>query len=141
MSEHKDKKVVKLDDLYWPIYDQKARPYLIRENDLPKNISKYCESTRMCVQAGGNVGYYVKLYAEIFDQVITFEPDDLNFYCMEKNITETNLLDKIDMLDKPETADIQLESFLTSIRNKQVDNSHLDIVERTHLLAFEILRS
>ena len=45
------------------------------------------------------------------------------------------------MLDKPETADIQLESFLTSIRNKQVDNSHLDIVERTHLLAYEILRS
>ena len=91
MSKHNDQKVVKIDDLYWPIYDQKARPYLIRENDLPKNISKYCESTRMCVQAGGNVGYYVKLYAEIFDQVITFEPDDLNFYCMEKNITETNV--------------------------------------------------
>jgi predicted dehydrogenase len=58
-----------------------------------------------------------------------------------KNITETNLLDKIDMLDKPETADIQLETFLTSIKNKQVDNVHLDLVERTHLLAYEILGS
>ena len=28
-----------------------------------------------------------------------------------KSITESNILNKVDMLNKPETADIQLESF------------------------------
>lgn len=58
-----------------------------------------------------------------------------------KNITESNILDKVDMLNKPETADIQLESFLSSIKNKQVDNDHLDIVKSAHLLAYKILDS
>jgi hypothetical protein len=45
------------------------------------------------------------------------------------------------MLNKPETAEIQLESFLNSIKNGAEDLEHLHIVEKTHELAYKILNS
>ena len=56
-----------------------------------------------------------------------------------KSITESNVLNKIDMLNKPETAEIQLESFLNSIINDELDQEHLEIVEKTHELAYQLL--
>src|SRR5687767_12330423 len=41
-------------------------------NDRPK---------RVCIQAGGALGMYPRLWAKDFEQVFTFEPDPLNFYC------------------------------------------------------------
>ena len=43
------------------------------------------------------------------------------------------------MLNKPETADIQLESFLESIINNELDEEHVNIVEKTHKLAYKIM--
>jgi FkbM family methyltransferase len=37
------------------------------------------------VQAGGNCGMYARFYKNYFQHVYTFEPDDLNFYCLDKN--------------------------------------------------------
>ena len=56
-----------------------------------------------------------------------------------KSITESNVLNKIDMLNKPETAEIQLESFLNSIINDELDQEHLEIVEKTQELAYQLL--
>ena len=56
-----------------------------------------------------------------------------------RSITESNVLNKIDMLNKPETAEIQLESFLNSIINDELDQEHLEIVEKTHKLAYQLL--
>jgi len=56
-----------------------------------------------------------------------------------KSITESNILNKVDMLNKPETADIQLESFLKSIVDNELDEEHVKVVEKTHKLAYEIL--
>jgi len=83
--------LVEIEGLLWPKYDVKARPYLVREQDLPEKISSHCRQKRLCVQAGGNVGYYVRMYADMFDQVISFEPDPLNFHCLQKNITSSNV--------------------------------------------------
>jgi FkbM family methyltransferase len=83
--------LVEIEGLLWPRYDVKARPYLVREQDLPKKITSHCGQKRVCVQAGGNVGYYVRMYAYMFEQVISFEPDPLNFYCLQKNITSSNV--------------------------------------------------
>lgn len=57
------------------------------------------------------------------------------------SISETNLVKKIDMLNRPETADSQLESFITAINNNNLDFEHLSIVEKAHNLAFKILSS
>ena len=58
-----------------------------------------------------------------------------------KSITESNVLKKVDMLNKPETAEIQLESFIQSIKNNEIDEEHLNIVKNTHKLAYNLLDS
>lgn len=37
------------------------------------------------VQAGGNCGMYARFYKNYFKEVYTFEPDPLNFYCLNRN--------------------------------------------------------
>jgi FkbM family methyltransferase len=37
------------------------------------------------IQAGGNCGMYARFYANYFKNIISFEPDELNFYCLERN--------------------------------------------------------
>jgi FkbM family methyltransferase len=44
------------------------------------------------VQAGGNCGFYPKKYSSIFQNVYTFEPEWLNFYCLNRNVTESNVV-------------------------------------------------
>ena len=59
--------------------------------DVPINISKFVKNKKVVVQAGGNVGFYVKKYAEIFDTVYTFEPEPLSFFCLNLNVTNKNV--------------------------------------------------
>lgn len=72
----------------WPKKDLKCWNWLQRERDLPARISNLCKNKRVIVQAGGNCGFYPKLYAELFDSVYTFEPDPVNFYCLTLNVGE-----------------------------------------------------
>jgi len=86
-----DIELVNMDDgkqYVWPKYDHATREYLNRYNDSPDKIASYVENRGIMVQAGGNCGYYVKKFAELFDTVYTFEPDPLNFICLTIN---TNL--------------------------------------------------
>lgn len=46
---------------------------------------RYVDKTRTCIQAGGNFGLFASRYARTFDHVHTFEPDTLNFGCLELN--------------------------------------------------------
>lgn len=73
---------------FFPRYDLITHQYL-NENgrlDEPHKISQFCKNKRVCVQAGGNVGVYPILFSKFFEQVITFEPDKLNFDCIELNL-------------------------------------------------------
>jgi FkbM family methyltransferase len=67
--------------------------YLSRDGykDVPKIISNFVPKHRVVVQAGGNTGFYVKQYAEIFETVYTFEPVPSLFYCLNKNVTSPNV--------------------------------------------------
>lgn len=89
---------------------------------------------------------------EIFDEKSVYHCDLKNkFYEVKqggkidsvdaKSITESNVLKKVDMLNKPETAEIQLESFVQSIKNNEIDEEHLNIVKNTHELAYKLLDS
>lgn len=57
----------------------------------PEKIASLCENKRVIVQAGGNCGLYIKRYANLFDHVYTFEPDPVNFYCLNLNVTNSNV--------------------------------------------------
>ena len=70
----------------WPTKDTKCWPWLNIEKDLPATISKYSKDKTVAIQAGGNCGFYTKMYADMFDTVYTFEPDAVNFYCLVMNL-------------------------------------------------------
>lgn len=45
-----------------------------------------CAETKVCIQAGGNVGVWASYLSERFDVVYTFEPDCENFDCLSLNL-------------------------------------------------------
>lgn len=59
---------------------------------IPNSVARYTTGRRVVIQAGGNCGFYVKKYAQLFNFVYTFEPDPINFYCLNLNVTEPNVL-------------------------------------------------
>jgi FkbM family methyltransferase len=90
--------------IYWPIKDlggditkdfapQSSTCYQLMVNypDVPYNISKFVKNKDVVLQAGGNVGFYVKKYANVFNTVYTFEPEPLSFKCLNLNITNPNV--------------------------------------------------
>lgn len=77
---------------YWPFKDRSCWPWLQNEKDNPNLVANYCTQRRTIIQAGGNVGFYVRPYAEMFERVITFEPDRLNFQCLTLNVENENVI-------------------------------------------------
>jgi FkbM family methyltransferase len=80
------------DGWYWPKTDRSCWAFMLAYPDLPKEISTYVPKKDVVVQAGGNCGYYPKQYAKLFDTVYTFEPEWLNFHCLNLNVTERNVI-------------------------------------------------
>jgi FkbM family methyltransferase len=80
------------DGWLWPVNDSECWEWLQNENDSPKLVSDYCKNKRVIVQAGGNCGFYIKQYAELFETVYTFEPDPQNFYCLVNNVDNQNVI-------------------------------------------------
>lgn len=66
--------------------------YMKNHSDTPVLIAELLPQKRVVVQAGGNAGYYTKQYAALFDTVYTFEPDPVNFYCLNSNVTGSNVI-------------------------------------------------
>lgn len=60
-------------------------------NHIPDSLAKYVDNKNVIIQAGGNAGFYVKRYSELFNKVYTFEPDPTNFYCLNLNVTSPNV--------------------------------------------------
>jgi len=101
--EMKDK-VVLHKGYYWPINDGSqpiTSDYAHTDStcyhlmnifpNIPSVVSSYAVQKRVIVQAGGNAGFYVKQYAEMFEKVYTFEPDPVSFYCLNLNVTTPNV--------------------------------------------------
>jgi FkbM family methyltransferase len=49
------------------------------------DFMKYVKTFDCVIQAGGNCGMYARFYKKYFKEVYTFEPDPLNFYCLDRN--------------------------------------------------------
>lgn len=77
---------------HWPKSDSRCWSYMQTYPNLPFEIAEYVADKKVMVQAGGNCGFYPKKYASIFGAVYTFEPEWLNFYCLSRNVTESNVI-------------------------------------------------
>lgn len=74
----------KIDDIsqwYWSTEDKQT--YGIIKQEWPihkKTIEDHVSNKKVVVQAGGNMGMYPRLLADMFETVYTFEPDPMNFF-------------------------------------------------------------
>jgi FkbM family methyltransferase len=76
---------------WWPKKDIMAWKFIRKEvNDIDE-IVKYVKNKSYVIQAGGNMGMWPVKYATIFENVFTFEPDDINLYCLKKNVNSNNI--------------------------------------------------
>jgi len=69
----------------WPAEDDVAFRHIRMYVPLLKLAARQAPERRVAVQAGGNAGMYPAILAPMFEKVVTFEPEALNFYCLGKN--------------------------------------------------------
>jgi FkbM family methyltransferase len=77
---------------YWPKSDTEYWEHCEDYPDVPVELSNFVENKGVAIQAGGNVGLYIKEYSKIFNTVYTFEPDPLNFLCLNLNCDTENVI-------------------------------------------------
>lgn len=76
----------------WPKRDRECRAVIPNQvKDLERAL-KHVKEHVVCVQAGGNVGYWPKYLSTRFETVYTFEPDAENYDCLQQNVTEPNIV-------------------------------------------------
>ncbi len=83
---------------HWPELDLQALDGGLWEG--PKNewakhkelIQKYCKKLDIVVQAGGACGMYPRLLGNMFQVVYTFEPHPVNFYYLNLNASNQNIM-------------------------------------------------
>ena len=74
----------------WPKDDVRCWRCFQRQYNLPQSIIRHVKNKKVCIQAGGNTGVYVKQFADVFETVYTFEPETVNFYCLTENLKNCN---------------------------------------------------
>jgi len=85
-----------VDEWLWPWDDQGL--WLGPSQEWPaikELILEHCKSFDTVLQAGGACGMYPKLLSNMFERVVTFEPDPINFFflshnCKDQRITKLN---------------------------------------------------
>lgn len=77
----------------WPIADEGAWLGPSQEFAAIRDSMKTTwRGRKLIVQAGGCCGMYPRLFSEIFDTVVTFEPAPLNWYCLNRNCPSDKII-------------------------------------------------
>lgn len=92
ISYYPEKEVDNIKGWHWISSDTGAwdGPKRDWETSHKRHILQYVKNFGCAVQAGGNLGMYPKLLSKMFNHVITFEPDDLNYDCLKKNLEDVD---------------------------------------------------
>lgn len=78
-------------DMHWPASDRECAAVIWNSLDDLDGVVPLCRGRSLVVQAGGNCGVWARHLAGLFDRVVTFEPDPLNFACLVLNTAGTNV--------------------------------------------------
>lgn len=68
----------------WPAGDKKLVQVFDHVSDIDHFMPHVKDST-LCLQAGGACGVWPLRYAQLFDTVVTFEPQPENYHCLVEN--------------------------------------------------------
>jgi FkbM family methyltransferase len=89
--------IVERDGWWWPEGDWICRKSVMEHGaDDVAWVLANVPGRDLIVQAGGNVGCYPLALAPAFQQVLTFEPDPINFTCLFKNAQARDALDRVE---------------------------------------------
>jgi FkbM family methyltransferase len=76
----------------WPISDENSWKHQTEYNDLANHLLPHVKTTNVMIQAGGNCGYLLNSFTSHFNVIYTFEPDPINFYCLNQNVDSPNVI-------------------------------------------------
>lgn len=88
--------LAQFDGWFWPAGDTEARGVITR--DCAPSIAQllsHFSGRDLIVQAGANVGVYPIALADLFQSVITCEPDPTNWACLQKNLAARDSLNRV----------------------------------------------
>jgi FkbM family methyltransferase len=77
--------ITQRDGWWMPTTDRVGFKYISAQASDINTIVNFCQERRVCIQAGGNIGIWPAKLSEVFEQVITAEPDEANFNALTKN--------------------------------------------------------
>lgn len=78
--------IVDRDGVFWPADDDWCYRVIHDElSDVDAAVAR-TKDRKIAVQAGGNVGVWAAHLAKHFDQVVTVEPDAVNYRCLQLNV-------------------------------------------------------
>lgn len=133
------------DGWYWPKSDIGCWEYLNQYYDVPEKCSALVKNRRVIIQAGGNCGFYVRPYAKMFEHVYTFEPNALNFYCLNKNVPALNVTkiqsclgssnQLVGLRERKNSGrhSVEVDAVTRTIPTLTIDNLGLEICDLIHL--------
>jgi len=88
----KDLVIIKDNKWVWPKNDVTSWPGQNDSIDLVDYVLPHVKNKNVMVQAGGNCGFILSQFVSHFKAVYTFEPDPVNFYCLNQNVTSPNVI-------------------------------------------------
>jgi FkbM family methyltransferase len=87
----KDLTVIKDNKWVWPANDENSWKGQNEHTELVHHILPYVRNKNIMIQAGGNCGFILSTFIKHFNHIYTFEPDPVNFYCLNQNVTSPNV--------------------------------------------------
>lgn len=84
--------ISEIDGNYWPTKFTKEYSAMKEADGMIENVLPYVQQRDIMVQAGGNCGVALKPFIEVFQTIYTFEPDPINFYCLNLNLPYSNVI-------------------------------------------------
>jgi FkbM family methyltransferase len=88
----KEKTRIIEDRWVWPLDDKHSFIGQKKQTEMHSIVMPYVQNRSVLVQAGGNCGMVLDSFVSYFDTVYTFEPDPVNFYCLNQNVTDPKVV-------------------------------------------------
>lgn len=88
----KDKVTIKDDKWVWPLIDENSWNGQNEFTEIAEKLLPHVKNKNIMIQAGGNCGFLLSKFVEHFNIIYTFEPDPINFYCLNQNVTSQNVI-------------------------------------------------
>lgn len=107
-----------------PALDENSWVFQNEYQDLAEHVLPHVKNRRVMIQAGGNCGFMLSKFVEHFDHVYTFEPDPVNFYCLNQNVTEENVI-KMQMCLGKDTNPVKTQQLIRPDRPNDTGGVHV----------------